>query len=90
MASNFFMDYSTKEGENPLEYWCSWCDVWTVNSNQPETGKFFTVFGQLHTQEGPGTGNQAQVTFAICTHCLKELDFGGISDRVRTSLTRSG
>jgi hypothetical protein len=58
------MSNSTNPYKSPQVYWCHICDANKVDSERPETGKFYHVFG--HEFE---TGDYTSVFFAICPDC---------------------
>ena len=52
------------------EFWCSECDSVKVDSEKPETGRFFIVFGHAFDQatkeyDGEYTG----VMYSVCFNC---------------------
>jgi hypothetical protein len=56
------------------EFWCNVCDCAKVNSEKPETGKFFQGGGCIRTF-GPNKGNTGDwehFIFAICSDCLNK------------------
>ncbi len=60
----------------PQEFWCSVCDCALVNSENPETGKFYLVAGnQAHSVRD----DYHMILFAVCRNCnpldaLKEIN----------------
>lgn len=55
------------------EFWCSECDHFKVNSEFPDSGKFFQVSGHVREfrHEALGdTGHHEAIIFAICANCL--------------------
>lgn len=53
------------------KFWCNSCDSWQVDSENPETGKFFVQFGHSYSaEEQEYSGDYHGVMFAFCTHCL--------------------
>lgn len=57
------------------QFWCDECDAVLVDSNKPDSGKFFMQSGCAipFTQLGniKEYGDYAAVVFAICAQCLK-------------------
>lgn len=72
------------EGHNPIiqeiegieeEFWCHDCDGRKVNGKNPETGRFFSVFGHIRRYDSQKkkmilTAEYEQVVFALCPDCL--------------------
>lgn len=55
------------------EFWCAECDHCKVDSDLPDSGKFFQVFGHVRKIIGKNpndTGDYEAVIFAICANCL--------------------
>lgn len=52
----------------PTKYWCQICDSCVVDSQNPNTGSFYAVFGVVD----PATDTQGRALFAICPDCKKE------------------
>jgi hypothetical protein len=51
-------------------HWCADCDHNLVNSDRPETGNFFVVFGHSWSQkEKAYDGEYTGVMYAICKSC---------------------
>ena len=48
-----------------VKIWCQICDTRQVDSQKPDTGNFYHVFGLQHAPETP----PAAVFFAVCPHC---------------------
>ena len=56
------------------EYWCEKCDGNVVDSDNPDSGKFFQVSGcirKLTFKEKEDTGDWETVIFALCKSCLE-------------------
>lgn len=52
-------------------FWCSECDANLVDSEKPETGKFFVHFGHAFNSETKEfDGDYVGVMSAICHKCL--------------------
>jgi len=67
-----FLDSRKHTPRTKQIFWCNHCDAKQVDSNKPETGRFFVVFGHSWSQshkeyEGEYTGGM----FALCEDCLK-------------------
>lgn len=69
----------TAEFVKGCKFWCNECDGCLVDSDNPETGRFFSVHGhewipeckQNDRQKFPdGAGSYTQVIFAMCKGCL--------------------
>lgn len=55
------------------EFWCSECDLHTVNSEDTSTGHFYIQSGHTYDQNTKEfDGIYTTVMFAICAHCEKE------------------
>jgi hypothetical protein len=53
------------------QFWCKKCDRVSVDSEKPETGSFFNVFGHMWDRETKEyDGEYVGVMFAVCTGCL--------------------
>ena len=51
-------------------FWCSECDNRTVDSDKPETGTFYQVFGHQYVPgTQPGSNDFYSVIFALCPKC---------------------
>ncbi len=56
-------------------YWCNVCDHKQVDSNKPESGKFYRVSGHAftrfnrETQKAEYGGGYYNVAFAVCPNC---------------------
>ena len=61
----------------PQSFWCTECDHKMVDSDRPETGKFFQVGGHVRkcrfqSHRPDTTEDHEIVIFAICTECLNK------------------
>lgn len=58
------------------KFWCNYCDAHRVDSDKPETGTFYGVFGHIskfdRTKQQQVTEDYEQVVWAVCTECDKE------------------
>lgn len=55
------------------EYWCNCCDNQIVDSEQPNTGRFFLQSGHSYNKETREyDGEYSMVLFAFCTVCLNQ------------------
>jgi len=55
------------------QFWCSVCDAKPVDSDKPETGRFFVQFGHTYKQSTRQyDGNYVGVMFALCSDCIKK------------------
>jgi len=65
------MILDTYQPRTPQSYWCKKCDHRIVDSNKPETGNFFTVFGHSYnSQSKEYDGEYLGVMFAVCKPCM--------------------
>lgn len=54
-------------------FWCSSCDSRHVDSENPESGKFFVQFGHSYNRESQEyNGDYRGVMFALCNTCLED------------------
>lgn len=54
----------------PQRFWCNRCDQQTVDSEKPETGNFYVIFGHVYNLETRDyDGEYNGVMFAICPKC---------------------
>ena len=52
-------------------HWCAHCDHHMVDSDKPESGSFFVIFGHSYSQRKKSyDGEYTGVMFAICKHCM--------------------
>jgi hypothetical protein len=52
------------------EFWCGECDNTKVDSDKPETGTFYQVFGHQYVPgTQPGSNDYHSVIFALCPKC---------------------
>lgn len=60
--------------ESPQKFWCHDCDMKAVESDDPETGTFFRMFGhELSYFYDSCTPKEEYISvcFALCPACLK-------------------
>jgi hypothetical protein len=61
----------------PQQFWCDECDENRVDSQQPETGKFYSQFGHKyrydHFRKEGIIEEWTQVIYAICSSCLDNM-----------------
>ena len=54
----------------PQRFWCNRCDQQTVDSEKPDTGNFYVIFGHAYNQETREyDGEYSSVMFAFCKSC---------------------
>ena len=56
------------------EYWCAKCDYYVVDSQNPNSGKFFQMSGCIRKHsfdKKDTTGEWETVLFALCNSCLE-------------------
>jgi hypothetical protein len=55
----------------PQVFWCNRCDNQKVDSENPDTGRFFVVFGHVYDDTTEQyDGDYRGVMFAVCKGCL--------------------
>ena len=53
-------------------FWCNKCDAKIVDTEKPETGKFYVQFGHGYSaRDKDYTGDYTGVMFALCPECDK-------------------
>ena len=57
--------YPGKRKIGHVSLWCALCDCCKVDSQEPDSGNFYSVFGTKDLV----SGEQGQVTIAICQFC---------------------
>ena len=60
---------------NNESFWCNDCDANVIESQNPNTGQVFSVFGEewyANTQE---IGDYKMFVIALCPDCLKKINF---------------
>ena len=51
-------------------FWCKRCDAKAVDSDKPETGNFYVIFGHSYSQKSREyDGEYTGVMFALCNDC---------------------
>ena len=82
--------YNTREFKVPketetLSFYCNHCDGAIVNSDYPETGKFYITWGHVWKgigKESPMNTAYEAVINAVCTQCLNgETKWGNEEDK---------
>lgn len=54
-------------------FWCNCCDNSIVDSDKPDTGKFFVQFGHAYSaEEKEYSGEYLGVMYALCPACLNK------------------
>ena len=57
------------------EFWCEHCDGYVVDSQKPESGKFFTVGGHSYSSKTKDYDDMyGHIMFALCSHCLESFE----------------
>lgn len=65
-----FLETRQHQPTKPTRFWCNHCDSQTVDSENPKTGQFYTVFGHGYSaKERNYEGEYVGVMFALCTRC---------------------
>jgi hypothetical protein len=65
------LDFETYEPPKPARFWCKRCDDKVVDSQKPETGKFFTIDGHTYNSKTNNyDGNYDVLMFAVCNSCI--------------------
>ena len=65
------MDYYVPKKKT--EFWCSECDCYLVDSENPSSGHFYIKSGHMYNQATKEfDGTYTMVMFAICAHCEKK------------------
>lgn len=71
MSINYLIPAEPNTPENFQSFWCTKCDREAVNSNNPDTGKFFIFHGHSYSQKDREyTGNYIGIMIAVCHNCL--------------------
>lgn len=72
-----FQKFMEKHKYTPLDtrysFWCNQCDRNPVDSDKPETGSFFVIFGHIYDRETRQyNGEYTGTMFAVCSDCAKD------------------